>query len=289
MHIPFGDRRSDFGFHMKSQRPAIPDHDLLRKIGQGSYGEVWLARNVMGTLRAVKVVYRESFQSERPYEREFSGLKKFEPISRTHPGLVSILHIGRNDSCFYCVMEAADDASENPKAETRNPKETRNPNAEPVKGDAVWASGFEIPSDSGLRNLNSYIPRTLSFELSKRGRLPLNECVELGAALADALGHVHSHGLVHRDIKPSNIIFVGGLPKLADIGLVTRIGAKATCVGTEGYMPPEGPGSPTADLYSLGKVLYEISTGKAQDQFPELPTRLRELPEASELMRLNAI
>src|SRR5438874_1098929 len=92
------------------QRPAIPDHELLCKIGHGSYGEVWLARNVMGTLRAVKIVYRASFESERPYEREFSGLQKFEPVSRTHPGLVSILHMGRNDACFYCVMEVADDA-----------------------------------------------------------------------------------------------------------------------------------------------------------------------------------
>ena len=39
----------------------VPDHELLRCIGCGSYGEVWLARNVVGTLRAVKVVYRKAF------------------------------------------------------------------------------------------------------------------------------------------------------------------------------------------------------------------------------------
>src|SRR2546426_4357628 len=64
--------------------PAIPEHQLLRCIGRGSYGEVWLARNIMGTYRAVKVVYRKNFENERPYEREFAGIQKFEPISRSH-------------------------------------------------------------------------------------------------------------------------------------------------------------------------------------------------------------
>src|SRR6266478_1980601 len=95
------------------QRPNVPDHELLRCVGRGSYGEVWLARNVMGTFRAVKLVYRDRFETNRPYEREFSGVQKFEPVSRTHAGLVSLLHIGRNVEAgyFYCVMEVADDLS----------------------------------------------------------------------------------------------------------------------------------------------------------------------------------
>jgi len=43
--------------------PKIPDHEMLRRIGRGSYGEVWLARNVMGVYRAVKVIYRDRFES----------------------------------------------------------------------------------------------------------------------------------------------------------------------------------------------------------------------------------
>jgi serine/threonine protein kinase len=136
---------------------------------------------------------------------------------------------------------------------------------------------------------DNYRPRTLASDIAGRRRLPLEECVKLGVALAAALGHLHSRGLIHRDIKPSNIIFVNGAPKFADIGLVTDIGAKATFVGTEGYLPPEGPGAPGADLYGLGKLLYEIGMGKSAEQFPELPTRLREFPEAAGLMRLNGI
>ena len=67
---------------LNSQPPSVPDHELLRLIGRGSYGEVWLARNVPGKFRAVKIVYRDRFEHERPYEREFEGIRKFEPISR---------------------------------------------------------------------------------------------------------------------------------------------------------------------------------------------------------------
>src|SRR5262249_12635219 len=92
-------------------RPQIPDHELLRCIGSGSYGEVWLGRTAIGTYRAIKVVYRHNFEHDRPYEREFTGMKKFEPISRSHDGLVDILQVGRNDQAgyFYYVMELGDD------------------------------------------------------------------------------------------------------------------------------------------------------------------------------------
>src|SRR5215831_6883545 len=93
--------------------PAIPDHELLKKIAGGSYGEVWLARNVVGTLRAVKIVHRIHFSEGYPFEREFKGIQNYEPISRSHDGLVDILQIGRNNEAgyFYYVMELADDAN----------------------------------------------------------------------------------------------------------------------------------------------------------------------------------
>ena len=56
--------------------PSIPDHELIRRIGAGSYGEVWLARNVLGDYRAVKVIYRANFEHNRPYEREFEGRRQ---------------------------------------------------------------------------------------------------------------------------------------------------------------------------------------------------------------------
>ena len=235
-------------------RVLVPDHTLIRRVGKGSYGEVWLAHNFLGVHRAVKIIDRRTFDDDRPFEREFAGIQRFEPVSRTHESQLNILHVGRGPDCFYYVMELADDVGH---------------------GRAI---------DEG-----SYTPRTLRSELLLRGRLPVDECIRLGLALTTALGHLHRHGLVHRDIKPSNIVFVGGIPKLADIGLVARTEATMSFVGTEGYLPPEGPGTVQADVFGLGKVLYELSTGHDRQQFPELPTRITELPDRAALAELNEV
>ncbi|MEO8044618.1 MAG: SUMF1/EgtB/PvdO family nonheme iron enzyme [Spartobacteria bacterium] len=226
---------------------------MLGIIGRGGYGEIWLARSLTGALRAVKVVYRATFESERAFNREFEGMSAFEPISRAHDGFVDILHVGRSvaGGFFYYVMELADDQ----------------------------VSGAEI-------EVTRYAPKTLKAELGHT--LPVRECLRLGLLLADALGALHRAGLAHRDIKPSNIIFVQGDPKLADIGLVATSGQRSF-VGTEGYVPPEGPGTPQADIYSLGKVLYEISMGKDRLDFPELNSDLDEREDKAHLLQLNEV
>src|SRR5262245_23997761 len=272
--------------------PAIPGHELLVRIGGGGYGEVWLAKTAVGTLRAVKVVYRRTFDRAEHFEREFKGLQKFEPISRSHEGFVDILQLGRNDPAgyFYYVMEVADAAAKNANDECQSPKETRNPNEQRNVGrSGVRTSGFGIPSSFDIGHSEFYAPRTLRHDLRDRGLLPLADCLSIGLKLASALDHLHKAGLVHRDIKPSNIIFVNGEPKLADIGLVTTIEEAHSMVGTAGYIPPEGPGTSQADIYSLGKVLYEAAFGKDRQEFPQLPPDLQSRPEHAGLLELNEV
>src|SRR5262245_52543838 len=249
---------------------TIPDHTLLHCIGEGACGEVWLARNALGTWRAVKIVYRARFKDDRPYEREFGGILKYEPVSRTHEGLVQVLHAGRNDEagCFYYVMGLAD--PEDATADAHPPSTENQP----------------LPQPSVFSPAN-YRPRTLRSELARHQRLPPAAAAQLTLGLAKALRHLHERGLVHRDIKPSNVIFVSGQPKLADIGLVTDVGSAQSFVGTEGFIPPEGPGTPQADLYALGKLLYELATGRDRMDFPLLPPRIRQLPEGEALLELN--
>ena len=134
----------------------------------------------------------------------------------------------------------------------------------------------------------AYVPDTLKVRLRREKRLSIDRCVELGLALAGALAQLHEQGLVHRDIKPANIIFVRGEPKLADIGLVTARDTSRSLVGTIGYIPPEGAGSTSADLFSLGRVLYESSTGKPVEQYPEPAINLA-LDEIEAWAELNEI
>jgi serine/threonine protein kinase len=193
----------------------IPDHELLRRIGGGSYGEAWLARNVMGTLRALKVVYRRTLDHERPCEREYAGIQKFEPVSRSHEGFVDILQIGRNDEagCFYYVMELADDAevqNEKCKIQIETPA-------------SPGATDSQLPILSFEFSILNYYPKTLRSEIQRRIRLPFNDCITLGLSLARALAHLRAAGLVHRDIKVRGQKGPAG-HRQADAGLRRRPG-----------------------------------------------------------------
>jgi serine/threonine protein kinase/tetratricopeptide (TPR) repeat protein len=126
-------------------------------------------------------------------------------------------------------------------------------------------------------------------ERLRGGPLPMQDVVDLGLQLADALSAAHAKGIVHRDIKPANVfITTRGTGKLLDFGLAkfvleplagapdapTVTGEWATgagvALGTVGYMSPEQvrgePLDARTDLFSLGVVLYEMATGEAPFQ-----------------------
>ena len=244
--------------------PETPGYELVQPaFGEGSYGRVWLAKNSAGQWRALKAVYLSKFgNNSDPYEREFNGVQIYKPISDQHPGLLRVDFVSEKKAgYFYYTMELGD--------------------------------GLELGWE---KHPATYKPRDLfSARAQLPGkRLPIRECVRIGLALCQALEFIHGRGMVHRDIKPQNVIFINGKPKLADMGLITEIredDPERTIVGTHGFMPPppERPGTPQADIYALGMVLYVLSTGRSATVFPEVSTTLVSREEPEPFMPLNAV
>jgi len=145
------------------------------------------------------------------------------------------------------------------------------------------ATIYEIGELSGIPYIvMEYVEgRTLTDLLSADGRQPIATVIEVGRQMASALEEAHEKGVVHRDIKSSNIILTSkGLVKILDFGLakplplaekmreeVSDITEPGVLIGTITYMSPEqasGKGEVThlSDIFSLGVVLYEMTTGE---------------------------
>src|SRR5262249_41050417 len=118
----------------------------------------------------------------------------------------------------------------------------------------------------------------------REGPLKVGAALDLGVALAAALGRAHARGVVHRDLKPENVLYARDAdgrerPLVADLGLAKHFdrdvhGATASVSlsthgsfrGTAGYMAPEQMADaksvgPEADVFALGAILYECLAG----------------------------
>ena len=132
--------------------------------------------------------------------------------------------------------------------------------------DNLLAEGRFVPEQS-----DTYTPLSLVAWLSEHGPASTAQVIEWGSRLAEAAACLHEAGLFHRDVKPANILFLRGRPALADYGSVGRAGSSVEFPGTEGYVPPDGLGSPALDVFALGRTLYELWTGRDRFHFPSLP------------------
>ncbi len=125
-----------------------------------------------------------------------------------------------------------------------------------------------------------YVPDTLSRRLEK-GPLPQSELLTVLRPILDDICALHEAGFAHRDVKPDNVLFVGGRPKLADLGLLSPItGTYTQLAGTLDFLPPEiraGDYSDSHesrqrnDVYAFGKIIYCCVTGRGANEFPSLP------------------
>jgi serine/threonine-protein kinase len=145
------------------------------------------------------------------------------------------------------------------------------------------ATIYEIGEISGIPYIvMEYVEgQTLTDVVASKGRLPIAAVIDIGRQMASALEEAHEKGVVHRDIKSANIILTSrGSVKILDFGLakplplaekmreaVSDITEPGVLIGTITYMSPEqasGKGEVThlSDIFSLGVVLYEMTTGE---------------------------
>lgn len=224
---------------MPSSQEETPDCGawrLVREIGHGAYGTVFVAQGRDGEYAALKICRRDGVGEER-FNRELRGAKLYCKIP-PQDGLVRMREVVQAPWGFYSVMDLADDE---------------------------FGGGDIVSSE--------YRPKTLAGVIDGEKALPLGECVKLGITLAKGLETLQRHHLLHRDIKPGNVLFVKGRPVLADPGLVVEASEAASLVGTPGYVPPENFTDAAGDIYSLGLTLKAASFGRRVEDLAKGPAQ----------------
>ena len=136
---------------------------------------------------------------------------------------------------------------------------------------------YQVGQDKGVPYLAMQLLRgqTLDERLRQGPPISTSEVLRIGREIAEGLAAAHGHGLIHRDIKPANVWLEegSGRVKILDFGLArvanetARLTQDGSILGTPAYMAPEQASGSSAvdhrsDLFSLGSVLYRMSTGK---------------------------
>lgn len=202
---------------------------IRRSLGSGGMGEIFESYDTdLERTVAIKVLISKHIEDETMKQRFLREARMASQLN--HPNIATIHEIGEAAGNPYIVMEY-------------------------VEG------------------------QTLAERLAN-GPLALGEIVDIGAQAAEALGEAHERGVVHRDIKSSNIMITPrGKVKVLDFGLAkplpvltraadkSRLTESGILLGTVSYMSPEqatgrGEVSHLADIFSLGVVLYEMTTGR---------------------------
>ncbi len=243
---------------------------LIERIGKGGMGEVFHAHQLnLKRDVAIKVISAEILQdSEANPEEVANAIKRLQIEVQTmaqvrHPNVLQIYDYGlmkvqQNDSTKqvqYIAMEY-------------------------VPGNTFRYTMSEEGFDDETELLTDWIEQWFFPVL-------------------DGLEAIHANGIVHRDIKPENILMDGDTPKIADFGLARSPRLKAVSnswdvKGTMPYMAPEQfadfrKAGFTADIYSLGKILYEAISGKMDPKTVPFKTVALKDPDLNFLKTMDGI
>jgi serine/threonine-protein kinase len=218
-------------------------YEMHEKIGDGGMAVVYSARDkLLNRLVAIKIL-RPDFVKDANFVDNFRRESR-AAAGLNHPNIVSIFDVGRDGNIYYIVMEL-------------------------VRG------------------------RPLSDIIAERAPMPFGEVISIGSQVAAGLAFAHRNNIIHRDVKPHNILITEDdfelHAKIADFGIAravtdhTTITENNTIMGSVHYFSPEqGRGKyvdEKSDIYSLGIVLYEMTTGRVPFDASE--------PVAVALMHMN--
>lgn len=212
----------------------LDGYRLIRFLGQGGFGEVWLCRSEsMGDYRALKFI--PTSLADR-LEKEYEALLHFRKAAARlrSPHLVSIEHVGHSDTGLYYVMPLADG------------------DGAVDSSDPAWAPMSLTTMIQGRAEMHTWF--------SSR------EIIALIQPILEALQTLSDAGLVHRDVKPDNILFFNGQPCLADISLLGADASVITRRGTPGYATPSWYEGGHPDMYGVAATLYSLLTGNSPDK-----------------------
>jgi tetratricopeptide (TPR) repeat protein len=207
-----------------AQRVAIDGYEIMRELGRGGMGVVYLARNVaLGRSCALKMVLAAGHASREALDRFLTEARSFAELD--HPNVLKIFHVGRHEGLLFLELE--------------------------------YAEGGSL---DGQLDGTPWHPRRAAL---------------LVEPLARAVAEAHDRGIIHRDLKPANVLLgAAGIPKIGDFKLAKLLNAESrftqtdSVLGSPSYMAPEQAQGlsrqvgPSADIYSLGAILYELLTGR---------------------------
>jgi serine/threonine protein kinase len=165
-------------------------------------------------------------QGEEQVPQELVALRKYVHVACRSEHLIPVDHINHDGSRLWLVTPLADSLT-----------------------------GGDTP--------DSYKAMSLANQLQARGHLPEREAVRIGICIVRALLALHEAGLLHGDVAPGNILSIRSRWVLADPGLVRFLGEQGICRNQRYYARPK-PVLPSDDLYAVGVILWELTSGVAE-------------------------
>jgi serine/threonine-protein kinase len=221
---PHPDAGTSAPWHASGEMPQISGYAVEALLGRGGMGIVYKARHLrLNREVALKMLVTGAYAG--PHERARFQREAEAVASLRHANIVQVYDVGEHQGWPYFTMELLEGGS---------------------------------------------LAQTLAGTPQ-----PARQAAALLATLAEAVQVAHAGGIVHRDLKPANVLLTAdGTPKIADFGLARRFDQEPVFtlsgarIGTPSYMAPEqvvgkaGTIGPSADIYGLGALFYEILTGR---------------------------